>query len=244
MSKVRARRADSYVRIFASMHTHPAVLTLPYPAHKLWFDLNTMWVGNNNGRLRITYSEMAKRGWTSHDTLDRARDELLHRGLIKRTKYCGPNVFHRASLFALTHLDVAACEPEGIAGSGATHDYRNWNGVLRSPGDGAERPRQTGSNRPARRGGADENRPAIRVTRNVAQPVDAKTQSTDSTAHAPVTRLPAIRNIITRGLGVVAVNPVVLDPAVPRAVPRSTDNEFDRAKLRWSRKQAAKAVKR
>ena len=140
----KARRlANSYVRINATMHSHPAVLTLPHPAFRLWFDLNVMWVGWNNGQLKITYSVMAKRGWTSHDTLDRARDELLRRGLIKLTKYCGPNVLHRASMYALSHLDVAASEEHGIVGSAATHDYRKWvDGVLRSPPHGAEPPRR------------------------------------------------------------------------------------------------------
>ena len=115
------KKAERYVRFFESIHKHPSVLTLPGSAFKLWFDLNVQFTGGNNGRLIITPTEQAKRGWNSRSKLRNARDVLLARGLLKVTKYCGPNVYHKATLYALTHLDVAASEADDIAGSAASH---------------------------------------------------------------------------------------------------------------------------
>jgi len=241
------KKRGSYVRIFAAMHSHRAVQTLPHPAHRLWFDLNVMWVGDNNGQLRITYSEMAKRGWVSHGVLDRARDELLRRGLIKRTKYCGPNAYHRASLYALTHLDVAASEEDGIVGSAATHDYRNWNdGVLRSLGERAEPPSERGSNRPRSEVTRAENGPRSEVTEKVDQRTEEKKVSTVLRELTPVTSEKAIRNIITSDSGGSAgvdldVDPVVV-PVLTGSAPsglklvKTRPDEFTRSRARYYRK--------
>ena len=239
-----ARRADSYVRIFASVHSHPSVLTLPHPAFRLWFELRAQWIGSNNGQLKIVYSMMARRGWKSHSTLERARDELLQRGLIKRTKYCGPNAFHRASLYALTDLDVVDSELDGIVGSAASHDYRHWvnpekGRVCRSPRGGTEPPRMEGSFRPARRGTGDENRPAKEGTANRIQRIDAKYLSRISSRLSHVPLPTGIRNIVTKQEVDVAVEPavelafrpVVFPPSIFR-VPATKRHQTERGKER------------
>lgn len=119
-------KAQRYVQIVETVYKSEAFRTIPGAALKLWIDLRTQYNGGNNGRLLITPRTLASRGWNSVSKLMRARDELLSRGLILRTKYCGPNSFHKASLFAFTDVAVASNEAEGIAGMSASHDYLAW----------------------------------------------------------------------------------------------------------------------
>lgn len=90
-----------------------AVLESPnYPllsAHavKLLCDMGAQFKGKNNGDLSATWSLMNKRGWKSRDTLDRALSELLHFGLIERTRQGG---MHQCSLFALTWRAIDDCK--------------------------------------------------------------------------------------------------------------------------------------
>src|SRR5688572_25793952 len=97
-------KAERWLQIGVTVFESEAFRTLPGRELKLWLDLRTQYFGNNNGRLLITLSAFARRGWKSTDQLLKARDELLRRGLIRRTKYSGPNAFHRATLYAFTDL--------------------------------------------------------------------------------------------------------------------------------------------
>ncbi|MBN3788298.1 hypothetical protein [Burkholderia sp. Ac-20353] len=71
--------------------------------------------GDDNGRLIATLAHLKPRGWTSNDTIQRAKQELLDAGLIYETaKGRRPN---RASWYALTWqtLDKLDGYDEGTA---------------------------------------------------------------------------------------------------------------------------------
>lgn len=75
-----------------------------YPAKALLFDLIRQHSGNNNGHLHLSFSWLAGRGWKSRDVIQRARAELLERGLLIQTRQGGLNI--GASRYALTWLHI------------------------------------------------------------------------------------------------------------------------------------------
>lgn len=91
------------VRFLALPHTvmdSPAFLGLSAPAVRLLLDIARQFDGRNNGRLVACMSALKSRGWTSNDTLSRARRELEAAGLLYQTRIgMRPN---RAAWFALT----------------------------------------------------------------------------------------------------------------------------------------------
>jgi hypothetical protein len=93
------------VRFLALPHTvmdSPAFLGLSAPAVRLLLDIARQFDGRNNGRLVACMSALKARGWTSNDTLTRARKELETSGLLYQTRIgMRPN---RAAWFALTWL--------------------------------------------------------------------------------------------------------------------------------------------
>lgn len=76
-----------------------------YPAKALLFDLIRQHSGSNNGHLHLSFSWLANRGWKSRDVIQRARAELIERGLLIRTRQGGLNI--GASRYALTWLHVS-----------------------------------------------------------------------------------------------------------------------------------------
>ena len=126
MAKLQMQKQEHFVRLRAAVYQSEAFRTLPDSALKLWIDLRTKFYGHNNGDLTITLRTMKFRGWNSNSKLTRAREALLKRGLIRRTKYCGPNVFHRASRYAFTDENIARNDEVGVAGASASHEYLNW----------------------------------------------------------------------------------------------------------------------
>ncbi len=73
-------------------------------AKALLFALMRQHTGSNNGRLHLAKKWLYKQGWTCHENNSKARNELIERGLIVRTKYGGLNM--GADLFALTWYDI------------------------------------------------------------------------------------------------------------------------------------------
>ncbi|CAG2145451.1 hypothetical protein LMG19282_02751 [Cupriavidus campinensis] len=56
--------------------------------------------GDDNGRMIVTLAHLKQRGWSSNDTINRAKLELLEARLIYETvKGCRP---HKASWYAAT----------------------------------------------------------------------------------------------------------------------------------------------
>lgn len=75
-------------------------------AVKLLCDLLAQYRGDNNGDLELTWGTMAKRGWASRDTLQKARQELLDGGWIIVSRQGGR---HCASLYAVTFYAISDC---------------------------------------------------------------------------------------------------------------------------------------
>lgn len=67
-------------------------------------DLLRQHNGSNNGHLHLAESWLKARGWTSSDQIQKAKHELIERGLIIQTRQGGRNA--GASLFALTWLPI------------------------------------------------------------------------------------------------------------------------------------------
>lgn len=76
-----------------------------HPAKALLFDLIRQHSGNNNGHLHLSFSWLAGRGWKSRDVIQRARAELMERGLLIQTRQGGLNI--GASRYALTWLQIS-----------------------------------------------------------------------------------------------------------------------------------------
>lgn len=79
------------------------MLRLSANAMNLFFDFLVQYDGFNNGDLCLAWSMMKKRGWTSRDTLAKARAELLAAGVIEVSRQGGR---HKATLYALTIFSV------------------------------------------------------------------------------------------------------------------------------------------
>jgi len=75
-------------------------------ARMLLNDLGLQFRGANNGDLSAAWKLMQPRGWRSRDTLGKALAELLHFGMIEKTRQGGLN---HCSLFALTWLAIDEC---------------------------------------------------------------------------------------------------------------------------------------
>jgi hypothetical protein len=115
-----------YIQIESDVFDSEAFRTLPASATKLWFDLRTQFRGNNNGDISAAKSVLARRGWTSPETLYRALRELLARGLMDRTRQGKPGPHRITSLYRFTDLPTAKNEVKFIEGRHATREYLNW----------------------------------------------------------------------------------------------------------------------
>lgn len=91
-----------------SLITHPAFSKLSGNGFKLLGAMLCGYVGNNNGHLVATHSQMRRFGFSSKDSLSRAIRELLAYGLIVRTR---TQVRRSPALYALTWLPINAPQP-------------------------------------------------------------------------------------------------------------------------------------
>jgi hypothetical protein len=106
MSK-KQRYEKQVGRFFAFPHyvsDSTAFLSLGMLARVLLLDVGRQYNGHNNGHLHITYRWLRMRGWSSNDSIQRAKNELLDKGLIQQTRQGGMNM--GPSLFALTWLSI------------------------------------------------------------------------------------------------------------------------------------------
>lgn len=83
----------------------PAYIGAGVAAKALLCELIRQHNGSNNGRLHLSHKWLAPRGWPSKSTVEKARAELIERGLIVQTKQGG--LFIGASWHALTWLPVS-----------------------------------------------------------------------------------------------------------------------------------------
>jgi len=103
-----------------------AFSTLPYAAAKLYIDLRVQLNGFNNGRLDATMTTMSKRGWTSLETLWRAIEELMARGLMARTREGKPGPAKICNLYRFTDLPTPSDEARFNKGMPATLEFHSW----------------------------------------------------------------------------------------------------------------------
>ncbi len=75
-------------------------------AVKLLINIASQYKGKNNGDLAMTWEQMRGFGWTSKQTLYRARNELLKYGFLLVSRQGGKN---RCSLYAITWQAVDEC---------------------------------------------------------------------------------------------------------------------------------------
>jgi hypothetical protein len=75
-----------------------------HPAKAMLFDLMRQHNGKNNGHLHLSFSWLQSRGWKSRDVIQRARAELIQRGLLIQTRQGGLNI--GASRYAVTWLHI------------------------------------------------------------------------------------------------------------------------------------------
>lgn len=82
-----------------------AFMGASYPAKALLLDVARQHNGTNNGHLHLCFSWLSKRGWKSRDVIQRAKDDLIARGLLVKTKQGGLNM--GASWYAITWLKIS-----------------------------------------------------------------------------------------------------------------------------------------
>jgi hypothetical protein len=95
----------AYSAIPHSVLDSTAFLGASYTAKALLFDLMRQHSGKNNGRFQLSCSWLKTRGWTSRSVIQRAKDELLTRNLIVRTRVGGLNM--GAAQYAVTWLQIS-----------------------------------------------------------------------------------------------------------------------------------------
>ena len=76
-----------------------------HPARSLLYELIRQLSGRNNGHLQLAAGWLKKRGWYSADVVQRAKGELLERGLIVLTRQGGLNF--GPCLYAVTWLHIS-----------------------------------------------------------------------------------------------------------------------------------------
>ncbi|WAL82777.1 hypothetical protein OYT13_24090 [Pandoraea sp. XJJ-1] len=74
-------------------------------AKAMLFDVLRQHNGKNNGRLQLSVSWLRKRGWKSADQIQKAKLELLERGLVIKTRFGGLTV--GPDWYALTWLPIS-----------------------------------------------------------------------------------------------------------------------------------------
>lgn len=108
MAKRKGRPAEavsgSYTPVVHAVLDSVAFMGAGHPARSLLFDLLRQHNGANNGHLHLAQGWLRKRGWKSGDVIQRAKVELLQRGLIVQTRQGGLNA--GPCRFALTWLPI------------------------------------------------------------------------------------------------------------------------------------------
>src|SRR5688572_16912375 len=104
-------------------------------AIKLLLAVAAEYNGRNNGDINIVFSRLSKLGWKSHDTLNRAKDELLRTRFLECTRHGGK---HRAALYAVTWEPIDECPGKQLEVR-ATHVAPHcWKNVNPAPESGAD----------------------------------------------------------------------------------------------------------
>jgi len=95
---------SGYSAIPHSVQDHPAFQALGFSAKSLLLEVLRQHNGRNNGHYKLVAEFLAKRGWKSTGTIQKAKNELLEAGFIVQTKQGGFGT--GPSLFALTWYGI------------------------------------------------------------------------------------------------------------------------------------------
>lgn len=105
--------------------------TLSFSARSLLLQLAYQYNGHNNGDLTAAYSVLSKRGFSSKNTIETARNQLEQKGFIECTRL---GTTGRCHLFALTWAPIDECRgkldipatkiPSGLWKNGFNPYYR------------------------------------------------------------------------------------------------------------------------
>lgn len=106
--------------------------------------------GGNNGRLHLAHKWLAPRGWPSKSAVEKARAELIERGLIIQTRQGG--LFIGPSCHALTWLQIS--NHVGLETSPSTYHPGAWL-LCGLPPTSRRKPPVKKNSQPDRRGSAD-----------------------------------------------------------------------------------------
>ena len=88
-----------------SLIQHQDYFSMTYAAKALLHDMCALYNGFNNGDISIPISVMKKFGWPSA-TLDRAKDELLSKAWIYKTRQGGKGKHFSCSLYAISFIPL------------------------------------------------------------------------------------------------------------------------------------------
>ena len=125
---------DSFVRIPHHVINHEHFRSLSPRATKLLIDLLAQYRGYNNGDLCAPLSLMRERGWNSSDQLQKAKNELIEKDVIRVTRQGGRN---KCSLYAVTWFQIDECNGKLDVASTTTAPV-NWKEGLPSPPRGVK----------------------------------------------------------------------------------------------------------
>jgi hypothetical protein len=98
--KGAARDPGGFVAVPWVVLDSAAYQALSHPGKSLLLELARQYHGDDNGRMVATLAHLQPRGWTSNDTISRAKKELLDAGLIFET--CKGGRPNKASWYACT----------------------------------------------------------------------------------------------------------------------------------------------
>ena len=133
--RIKGRQTTSpFVMFPCHVLDHAVFKTLSKRATKLVIDIAAQYRGHNNGDLCAPLSLMRKRGWNSSDQLEKAKKELIEKGVILVARQGGCN---KANLYALTWFPIDECKGKLDVASTKTAPV-NWKNKLPSPPNGAK----------------------------------------------------------------------------------------------------------
>ena len=133
--RIKGRQTTpSFVMFPHHVLRHEVLSKLSPRASKLVIDLMAQYQGDNNGDLSAPLSQMRARGWNSSEQLDKAKKELISKGVIWVTRQGGRNM---ASLYALTWFPIDECEGKLDVSPTQTAPV-NWRNKLPSPSGGVK----------------------------------------------------------------------------------------------------------
>ena len=113
----RSSGEGQYFKMSYRMAQSPAIRSLNGSALKVFIELRCRFNGSNNGKMTLSMDEASRLLHMSKSTVRDALDQLIDRGLVKRTKL-GQWYGRLASEYAVTDRSIEGVPP--------TNDWNQW----------------------------------------------------------------------------------------------------------------------